>query len=88
MAHSKSAIKAARQTTRRTKVNRQNSSRVRTSVKALREAIADKDKTKAASLLGATIEMIDRSIGKGVIHRNAAARYKSRLTKQVRKLES
>ncbi|MBI4470472.1 MAG: 30S ribosomal protein S20 [Acidobacteria bacterium] len=86
MAHSKSAIKAARQTARRTQVNRTNTGRMRSKIKELREAIAGKDKAKAAQLLPTTVSTIDKSIQKGVVPANAAARYKSRLTVQVSKL--
>ncbi len=86
MAHSKSAIKAARQTARRTGVNRANAGRMRSSIKALREAIEAKDKPRAVKLLASTVATIDKSVHKGVVHSNAAARYKSRLTAQVRKL--
>ena len=86
MAHSKSAIKAARQTAKRTQVNRSNKGKVRSSIKALRQAVSVKDKTKATELLQSTISTIDKGIQKRVLHRNAAARQKSRLTAQVAKL--
>lgn len=87
MAHSKSAMKAARQTAKRTQVNRTNRGKVRSSIKALRQAIANKDKTKANEMLRGTISTIDKSIQKGSLHPNAAARHKSRLTAQVTKLD-
>ena len=86
MARSKSAMKAARQTARRAKVNRINTGHLRSSIKALREAIAANDKKRAAQLLPGTVAIIDSSTRKGVVHPNAAARYKSRLTTQVGKL--
>ena len=83
MANHKSAEKRARQTERRNEVNRRNRSRLRTQIKSLRAAIADGDQTQAKALLTSTISTIDKAIQKGVLHRNAAARYKSRLTSNV-----
>lgn len=87
MAHSKSALKAARQTAKRTQVNRTNTGRMRSKIKDLREAISKKDAARAQRLLAETVTTIDKSIQKGVVHANAAARYKSRLTLQVSKLK-
>lgn len=66
--------------------NRANSSRLRTQMKKLRGAISDGDAARARELLTPTESLIDKSVQKGVIHRNAAARYKSRLTRQVAKV--
>jgi len=57
-------------------------SRLRTSIKQLRTA-ADRDVTEARALLPGTLSLIDVTARKGVIHRNAAARRKSRLTRLV-----
>jgi len=83
MANHKSAIKRARQDVRRNIVNRRNRGRLRTAVKALRAAIASGNPEAAQSLLPSTISIIDKSIQKGSLHRNAAARHKSRLTAKV-----
>ena len=83
MANHKSAEKRVRQTERRKEVNRRNRSRLRTQIKSLRAAIEDGDQDQAKALLAQTVSVIDKSIQKGVIHRNAAARYKSRLTTTV-----
>jgi len=72
-----------RQTERRNEVNRRNRSRLRTQIKSLRAAIEDGDQEQAKALLASTVSVIDKAIQKGVIHRNAAARYKSRLTSTV-----
>lgn len=80
MANHPSALKRVRQTRRRTLRNRANASRVRTAMKKLRAAIAAKDASAARDLLAPTLSQIDKSIQKGVLHRNAAARYKSHLT--------
>lgn len=83
MANHKSAEKRARQSERRNEANRRNRSRLRTEIKKLRAAIESGNQEEARSLLGATVSLIDKSIQKGVIHQNAAARYKSRLTTGV-----
>jgi small subunit ribosomal protein S20 len=82
----KSSEKRMRQEAVRNQRNRSNSSALRTQIKKLRTAIADGDAEKSRELLTPTASLIDKSVQKGVIHRNAAARYKSRLTKQVTKV--
>lgn len=66
--------------------NRSGSSSLRTQIKKLRSAIGEGDAAKCGELLTPTTSMIDKAVQKGVIHRNAAARYKSRLTKQASKV--
>jgi small subunit ribosomal protein S20 len=83
MANHKSAEKRIRQTERRNEVNRRNRARLRTQVKALRAAIEAGDQQQAKAALNEAVSLIDKSIQKGVLHRNAAARYKSRLTVRV-----
>jgi small subunit ribosomal protein S20 len=78
-----SAEKRDRQNERRNAINRRNRSRLRTQVKKLRAALRDKATDRLAALLPETVSIIDKSVQKGVIHRNAAARYKSRLTTRV-----
>ena len=86
MARHPSAIKRAKQSVNRRMRNRQVRSHLRTSMKKLRGAVADKDQATAQSLLPLTISDIDRTARKGTIHRNTAARYKSRLTRLVNTL--
>jgi small subunit ribosomal protein S20 len=86
MANHKSAIKRARQTVKRNEVNTRNRSRLRTEIKKLRAAIEAGNRSEAQTLLGGTISLIDKSIQKGVVHQNAAARYKSRLTASVNRM--
>ncbi len=86
MPRTKSAIKQWRKSLKRREINRRNLSRLRTSIKKLRRAIQAGDASLAQQLLPQTISIIDKSIQKGVIHRNAAARYKSRLTILVNQL--
>ena len=85
MPNHKSAEKRDRQNERRRSVNGRNRSRMRTELKKLRIAL-DSNKGEAANLLPSVISTIDRSVQKGVIHKKAAARYKSRLTKKVNAL--
>ncbi|MGH9481055.1 MAG: 30S ribosomal protein S20 [Terriglobales bacterium] len=80
MANHPSALKRVRQTRSRTLRNRSNSSRLRTAIKKLRAAISAKDLETAQALLIPTLSQIDKSIQKGVLHRNAAGRYKSHLS--------
>jgi small subunit ribosomal protein S20 len=83
MANHLSALKRARQTERRTATNRNNTSRLRTSLRLLRESIAKGDKAAAEKTYRETVSALDKAIQKGVIHKNTAARYKSRLSKRV-----
>ena len=88
MANSKQAEKRIRQSRVRRDRNRAAMSKLRTSVKALRTA-ADTDVEQARALLPGTLSLIDITAQKGVIHANAAARRKSRLTRLVnRRIES
>ncbi|MCX7752161.1 MAG: 30S ribosomal protein S20 [Blastocatellia bacterium] len=86
MPRTKSAMKQLRKNLKRREINRRNLSRLRTYIKKLRRAIEAGDARAAQELLPQTISIIDKSIQKGVIHRNAAARYKSRLTILVNRL--
>jgi small subunit ribosomal protein S20 len=81
-----SALKQGRQSIKRRARNRQNLSQLKTQVKKLRAAIAEGDAKAAKSLLSGTVGQIDKAAKKGVIHDNAAARYKSRLTRKVSSL--
>ncbi len=84
MPNHKSAIKRVRQNEKRRDNNRSNRSRLRTSIKKLRAALAGSNSAEeATTLLPATVSTIDKAVQKGVLHRNAAARYKSRLTARV-----
>jgi len=82
MPNHKSAEKRVRQTERRRVINRSNRTRLRTAMKDLRGALS-KDSKAAAELLPKTVSEIDKAVQKGVLHRNAAARHKSRLTARV-----
>jgi small subunit ribosomal protein S20 len=71
---------------KRREANRSNRSRLRTQLKKLRATVAGKDLEEARRLLPETMALIDRSIQKGVLHENTAARHKSRLTRLVNSL--
>lgn len=88
MANHKSAIKRNRQAERRNEANRRNRARLRTEIKKLRAAIDSGDAGEAKSLLTGTVSLIDKSIQKGILHQNAAARYKSRLTSGVNEMSA
>jgi len=78
-----SAIKAHRQSLKHREHNRQFRSRLRSALKEIRSAIDGNDLKAARSALRDTISLIDRMASKGIIHRNAAGRYKSRLTSRL-----
>jgi small subunit ribosomal protein S20 len=88
MANTYSALKRVRQTERRTEVNRQNKTRLRHQIRAMRRAITSKDASAAAALLPATFSLIDRSAKSGAIKKNTAARYKSNLHTRVKALSA
>jgi small subunit ribosomal protein S20 len=74
-----SALKAHRQSLKHREHNRQFRSRLRTALKSVRTAIDGNDLAAAKSALRQAISLIDKMASKGIIHRNAAGRYKSRL---------
>jgi small subunit ribosomal protein S20 len=83
MPNHKSAGKRMRQNEKRKQINRSNRTRVRSSIKKLRVAIASGDAKELKTLLPATVSTIDKAVQKSVLHKNTAARYKSRLTASV-----
>ena len=85
MASHASALKAHRQSLKNREHNRQFRSRLRTALKDTRSAIDGTDLAGAKNALKNTISLIDRMASKGIIHRNAAGRYKSRLQSRIAK---
>jgi small subunit ribosomal protein S20 len=83
VAHHASAQKRMRQGEKRRARNRKNVSQLKTQVKKLRAAIDEGNAEAAKKLLPATVGEIDKAAKKGVVHDNAAARYKSRLSRKV-----
>ena len=88
MANTVSSLKRVRQTERKTAVNRLRKSRLRTQMRKLRRLVASNDANGAQAELSATSSMIDRAAKWGIIKKNAADRYKSRLTASVQKLSA
>jgi small subunit ribosomal protein S20 len=86
MANHVSALKRARQTVTRTEVNRANRSRVRSSLRSLREALAKGDVKEAQAQYRATVSALDKSVQKGSLHSNTVSRYKSRLNTRLKAL--
>ena len=83
MANHFSALKRARQTTKRTARNRQNTSTLRTSLRSMRESLEKGDKAAASQTYRETVSALDKAIQKGVLHENTASRYKSRLNARL-----
>ncbi len=80
MPNHKSAEKRVRQSEKRRTINRSHRTKVRTYIKKLRSALDSGVKQDIDRVLPEVISVIDKSVQKGVLHANAAARYKSRLT--------
>jgi small subunit ribosomal protein S20 len=76
----KSVLKRAKQSIKLAAVNRGNRTRVRSVIRTLRGAIRSGDAAAAGKLLQPTISAIDRAVTKGVLEKNTANRYKSRLS--------
>jgi small subunit ribosomal protein S20 len=84
MANTYSALKRMRQTKRKTVVNRLRKSRLRHQIRSIRRLIVSKDAKAASDALPATFSLIDRSARWGIIKKNTAARYKSRLQARLK----
>ncbi len=88
MANTKSAKKATRVAARKTVINKNRLSAVRSTVRKVEEAIASGKKSDAEAALKAAAPKLMRGAQKGIMHKNAASRKVSRLTKRVRALAS
>jgi len=86
MANTAQARKRARQSVERNKHNSSLRSMLRTAIKRVRQAIEAGDKTAAAAVLQKSTSVIDRVADKNIIHKNKAARHKSRLAAAVKGL--
>ena len=86
MANHKSAVKRHRQSERRRVVNRSKLRRLRSQMKRIHLALSSKNVEEARQLLAPTLSLLDKSIQKGVLHRNAAARHKSSLMHKMNAL--
>ena len=83
MANHKHTLKAHRQDIIRRERNRGLRTRLRRALKSLRDAIEQGNTDAAQAAMSGTVSLIDRMSAKGVIHDNAAARYKSRLARRL-----
>ncbi|MGL4297091.1 MAG: 30S ribosomal protein S20 [Aestuariivirga sp.] len=88
MANTKSAKKATRVAARRTEVNKNRVSRIRTQVRKVEEAIASGDRATAEAALKAAQPELMRGAQKGVMHKNTASRKVSRLSARVKALKA
>ncbi len=84
----KSALKANRQNIKRREHNRQMRSKLRSALKAIRVSLDAKDLSGAKAALSQTVSIVDKMATKGIIHRNTAGRYKSRLASRMAKAGS
>ena len=84
MANSAQARKRARQAEKHRQHNAELRSRMRTSIKKIVNAIATGDKDKAQEVYKSSVPVIDSTAGKGLMHRNKAARHKSRLNSRIK----
>lgn len=86
MANIKSAKKRAVQSEQRRKHNADLKSKYRTHIKKVDAAIATNTKDDAVKVFKTSATMIDMAAAKGIIHKNKAARHKSRLNAKIKKL--
>jgi small subunit ribosomal protein S20 len=86
LANIKSAIKRAKTNEERRKRNASQKSAMRTAVKKFLTAVENQDKEQAQVLFGQATRSLDKAVTKGLIHKNAAARKKSRLAKKLNAL--
>jgi small subunit ribosomal protein S20 len=86
MANHVSALKRTRQTETRTAANRASRSRVRTSLRTLRDALVKGDVKEAQEQYRSTVSTLDKGVQKGVLHANTVSRYKSRLNARLKTL--
>ena len=84
----KSSVKYLRRTERRTARNRAAQGKLRSTLKRARAAIAAGQTDAAQKAVAEALPVIDRAPGKGVLHKNAAARHKSRLMRRLSKLSA
>lgn len=84
MANSAQARKRAKQNDKRRQHNAALRSKMRTYVKRVRSAINAGDKSQAQDAFKAAVPVLDKMAGKGIVHKNSAARYKSRLSATIK----
>jgi small subunit ribosomal protein S20 len=84
MANTISSLKRVRQTKRKAEVNRLRKTRLRHQIRSVRRLLEKKDASAAQAVLPATFSLIDRSAKWGIIKKNTAARYKSRISARIK----
>ncbi|MEW6459247.1 MAG: 30S ribosomal protein S20 [Bacillota bacterium] len=82
MAHSRSAKKRIETIRKRTERNKSAKSALKTAIRRFEEAVQGEDKEQAREKLQKALVSIDKGVSKGILHKNTAARRKSRLTKK------
>lgn len=88
MAHSRSAKKRVRQNLQHRAANRWRKGRIRDAVKDFLATIHQGNVEQAQTKLAGLYKLVDQIASKGTIHKNAAARYKGRLTARLNKLKA
>jgi small subunit ribosomal protein S20 len=86
MANTRSALKRIRTSEKRRVRNMAVRTGVRTAVKTTRTALTGSNVQEARESLARAVQLLDKAVTKGVVHKNAAARKKSRLTRQLNAL--
>ena len=84
MANHVSSLKRARQTVTKTAINRANKSKLRGTLRVMREALVAGDKKTLVATYRSTVSVLDKAVQKGVLHKNTASRYKGRLNARVK----
>ena len=85
MANHKSAVKRARQALKRRLRNRNAKSQIRTAMKKMRNFVEENQIEEAKNYLPTLVSLIQRKSDKGIIHKNTASRYVSRMTQLINK---
>ena len=88
MAHHKSALKRVRQNIKRRARNRHQRSTLRTTLKDYRALLDAKDTDTAEKQYPTVQKVLDKAVTKGLLHRNTAARYKSRLVAALKRVQA
>jgi small subunit ribosomal protein S20 len=88
MPNHKSAEKRERQNKKKNAINAANRTRLRSQIRKLRQVLAHPEGADVQATLSQTISVIDKSVQKGVIHRNTASRHKARLTQRVNQAQA
>jgi small subunit ribosomal protein S20 len=86
MANTVSSLKRVRIAERRTAINRMRKSRLRHQIRTMRRLLDQKDAQGASKVVPTTFSLVDRAAKWGIIKKNTAARYKSRLTLRLRQI--